>query len=107
MTTAQAFMQQHRLNDRDARVHQAAAADPGSVSPVSPEALTSIRLQGNAAYQSAQGSSQGLPNDLRTAMAKGTRPPLQQGQARTDGGTGQRPRAAQPDRTKGRDGNAL
>jgi len=106
MTTASeaAFRQQYRLGNRDARVHQGAAADPGSGSPVSPEALTSVRLQANTAYQSAQGASQRLPNDISTALRTATPPPRKAGQARTDAGTGERHQVPKTDRNTGRDG---
>ncbi|TDO45078.1 hypothetical protein EV643_114223 [Kribbella sp. VKM Ac-2527] len=100
MTTATeaAFRRQYRLEHRDGRVHQGAAADPGSGSPVSQDALTSLRHKVDAAYKSAQGASQAL-----TALSKATPPPLQQGEARTNTGTGER-QGAQTDRTTGREG---
>jgi hypothetical protein len=106
MTTATeaAFKRQFRLEHRDARVHQGAAADPGSGSSVSEQALTSLAREANAAYQSAQGASKGLPNDMTTALRTATPPPLQQGQARTSTGAGERPQSAQTDRTTARDG---
>jgi len=103
MTTAEAaFKQRFRLERRDGLVHQGAAADPASGgSSVSEQALTTLAREGSAAYQRAQGTVQ-----AKTALSKATPPPLQQGQARTNSGTGERSQGAQTDRTTGREGNA-